>query len=187
MFDSAELIVAGTGNLYVAPEGTPIPSHLSETPNAAFVDLGYSTEDGVKFTDGKTVNRIRPWQSFYPARVHVTAREGMFETTLMQWNPDTMVAAFGGGGIIEPQPGEYRYEPPAPETLAVVALVIDLFDGTRSFRFCTSRAFVTSNVESSFTKSGPALLPITFEILAADAGGNPWTLDSDDPAWEPIS
>lgn len=181
--DSAEIIVGGTGQLYAAPEGTPLPVSLNG-PLAGFVDLGYTTEDGAKFTDGKTTNDIRPWQSFYPVRAHVTERSAMLEFTLLQWNEDTIPLAFGGGGFTEPVTGEYRYNPPEPEVLAVNALVLDVTDGTRNFRIGIARGFVTSNTESTFAKTGPALLPITFTVLAND-DGKPWTIDSDDPTWAP--
>lgn len=181
-----EIIIAGTGTLYTAPEGTALPSYLTDPLNAAFVDCGYITEDGAKFTDQKSVNQVRAWQDFYPVRTHITERTGMVETSLMQWNEGNMILAYGGGGVIEPQPGEYRYLPPDPEELDVVALVLDMSDGDRNFRLVVGRAFVTSNVESTFAKSGPALLPITFEVLA-NGSEKPWTADSDDPAWAPVA
>lgn len=183
MLDAAEIIVGGTGRLYAAPEGTACPSRLTGAI-PGFVDLGYTTEDGAKFTDSKTTNDIRPWQSFYPVRVHVTQRSAMLEFTLLQWNEDTIPLAFGGGGFTTPAAGEYRYNPPSPETLAVNALVLDIADGDRNFRICIPRGFVTSNAESTFAKTGPALLPITFTVLAND-DGQPWTIDSDDPSWAP--
>ena len=181
-----EIVIGGTGTVYAAPEGTPLPSFLTDTLDPAFADLGYLTEDGAKFTDSKTTNEVRPWQSFYPVRVHITERSGTLEFTLLQWNVDTIPLAFGGGGFIEPQPGEFRYEPPSPETLAINALVIDFTDGDRHFRVTVGRAFVTSNTESTFAKTGPALLPITMEVLANGAEP-PWTIDSDDPAFEPAA
>lgn len=181
--DAAEIIIGGTGRLYAGPEGTPLPDSLSDALNAAFADLGYTTDDGAKFTDEKTTNDVRPWQSFYPVRVHITERSAMLEFTLLQWNQATMGLAFGGGTFTEPAPGEYRYNPPSPETLAVNALVLDIADGDRNFRLTVPRGFVTSNTESTFAKTGPALLPITFTVLA-NGEEQPWTLDSDDPAWE---
>ncbi len=182
-----EIIIAGNGTLYSAPEGTPLPANLTDTLDPAFKDVGYMTEDGAQFTDSKTTNNVRAWQSFYPVRTHITERSGMIETSLMQWNEGNMVLAYGGGGIIEPVPGEYRYEPPEPEELAINALVLDMVDGDRNFRIVVARAFVTSDVESTFAKTGPALLPITFEVLDAGAGVKPWTIDSDDPAWAPVA
>ncbi len=186
MLDTAEIIIGGTGRLYAAPEGTTMPGYLTDTLDPDFADLGYITDAGAKFTDAKTTNSVRPWQSFYPVRVHVTEREAMIEATLLQWNAETIPVAFGGGGFTEPRAGEYRYEPPSPETLAVNALVLDVSDGDRNFRISIDRAFVTSNTESTFAKTGPALLPITFVVLA-NGELKPWRIDSDDPAWAPVA
>lgn len=182
-FAREQLVVAGTGHIYVAPAGTPMPTSLSASLNAAFEEIGYTNEDGVKFTDGKTTNAIRVWQSFYPARYHITEREAMLEFTLAQWNERTVALAFGGGEFTEPTPGEYRYTPPSPETVDERAMVVDLSDGDRNFRFAIPNGFVTSNTESSFTRTGPSLLPITFAALVAN-DADPWTFDTDDSAFE---
>lgn len=179
-----EIIIAGTGTIWHAPEGTALPANLTDTLNAAFVDVGFTTEDGAKFTDAKSTSSVRPWQSFYPARVHITERTATVEVTLLQWNADNMALAYGGGAVTEPEPGEFRYSPPSPEELQVVALVIDFADGDKNYRFTAARAFVTSDVETTWAKSDAAKLPLTFEILAP-ASGSPWTIDSDDPAFDP--
>ena len=182
-----EILIAGTGTLYTAPEGTTLPEYLSDTLDAAFVDHGYLTEDGAKFTDDKSVDQVRAWQAYYPIRTHITEKSGMLEFTMMQWNEENMILAYGGGGITEPTPGEYRYEPPAPGELTIVAAVLDMNDGDRNFRFTCGRCFVTSSVESTFAKSGPALLPITLEVLDDSTNGFPWRYDSDDPTWAPVA
>lgn len=182
-----EIVIAGNGTIYAAPESTELPQYLSEPLDPAFLSVGYTTEDGAKFTDTKEVNQVRAWQSFYPVRTHITERSGTIESSLLQWNEANMILAYGGGGIIQPRSGEYRYEPPSPETLAINALVIDFADGDRNFRFCAGRVFVTSNVESTWAKTDAAFLPLTLEVLAPVAGGQPWTIDSDDPAWAPVA
>lgn len=182
-----EIVIAGTGTVYHAPELTALPSYLSDTLDPAFLPVGFTTEDGAKFTDEKTTDGVRPWQSYYPVRVHVKERRATIEVTLMQWNEPNMILAYGGGGITEPVPGEYRYHPPTPEDLAIVALVIDFTDGDKHYRFVAGRSFVTSNTETTWAKTGPALLPITFEVLAPAEGGDPWTIDSDDPAFAPLA
>lgn len=177
-----EIVIGGTGHVYVGPEGIALPAHLNAALPGELVDLGYTTEDGGKFTDGKTTNDVRPWQSFYPVRVHITEREAMLEFTLLQWNRATVELAFGGGAWTEPDPGVYRYSPPSPETLDVRAMLLDIVDGDRNFRIGIPRGFVTSNTESTFAKTGPALLPITFTVLA-NGDDDPWTFDTDDPAF----
>ena len=182
-----EIIIAGTGTIYHAIEGTPIPAYLTDALDPAFQAVGFTTDAGAKFTDEKTTAQVRPWQSFYPVRTHITERRATIEATLLQWNEPNMIVAYGGGGITQPQPGEYRYHPPAPEELAILAIVIDFTDGAKNYRFTAGRAFVTSNTETTWAKSGPALLPITFEVLAPAGAGDPWTIDSDDPAFAPLA
>jgi hypothetical protein len=105
----------------------------------------------------------------------------------MQWNEENLILAYGGGGIIQPQTGEYRYEPPEPDEVNVRAVVLDMSDGVRNFRFTAGRTFVTNDVESTFAKSGPGLLPITLEILDDAANVKPWRYDSDDAAFAPVA
>lgn len=185
--DASELIVAGNGNVYIAPINTPLPDSIADVPgslDAAFAQFGYTTEDGAKFTDSKDVNKVYPWQSFYPVRTHITQRSAMVEFTLMQWNTDTVDFAFGGGQMVVTDAGNFRYSPPSPETLDERTLVISALDGERAFAIVIPRGFVTSNTESTFAKTGPALLPISFEVLSADEE-DPWYLLSDDEAWVP--
>jgi len=182
-----EIVIAGTGTIYHAPEGTPLPGYLTDALDPNFLGVGFTTDDGAKFTDEKSTNDVRPWQSFYPVRTHITERSAMIEATLLQWNEANMILAYGGGGITQPRPGEYRYSPPSPEELTIVAIVIDFADGAKNYRFSAGRAFVTSNTESVWAKSGPALLPITFQILAPAEGSDPWNIDSDDPAFAPVA
>ena len=185
--DPREILIAGTGTIYTAPEGTELPQYLSEALDAAFVPAGYITEDGAKFKDAKSVEEVRAWQAFYPVRKFITGRTGSLEFTLMQWNEENLVLAYGGGGIIQPTAGEYRYEPPEPDEVNVRAVVLDMSDGVRNFRFTAGRSFVTNDVESTFAKSGPGLLPITLEILDDADNVKPWRYDTDDAAFAPAA
>ena len=72
-----EIIIAGTGTIYHAIEGTPLPAYLTDALDPAFLAVGFTTEDGAKFTDEKSTNQVRPWQSFYPVRTHITERSAM--------------------------------------------------------------------------------------------------------------
>jgi hypothetical protein len=180
--DPKEIIIAGNHRIHVAPEGTPLPSSISDPLDIAFVDLGYTTEAGAKFSDNKVTGQVLPSQSFYSVRDFVTSREAMIDFIMLQWNRDTVQLAFGGGTWTEPNVDHFRYHPPAPETLAVNAIVLDGTDGTRHFRIAAGRGFVTSNTVVTFARTGPGELPITLKILAPAEGGDPWTFDTDDEA-----
>lgn len=182
--DSDAIVIAGTVSLHVAPDGTPMPTSLSDSLDAAFLALGFSTLDGVQFSDTKTVEGVKAHQVFYDLRRFVTERASSAVLTLLQWDADTIPFAFGGGTITEPSPGEFRYTPPDPGDIDERAFVLDIVDGDRNIRIGIPKGMVSSNTESTFARTGPALLPITFDVLGVD-GTPPWTMDSDDPAWAP--
>lgn len=179
--DAAQLVIAGTGTINVAPFGTALPEEVDSALHADFDPLGFITEDGAKFTDSKTIVDIAAWQSFYAVRKIITMREGLIEATLMEWDRRTVGLAFGGGTWTEPSPGSFVYTPPAPEYIDHRSLVVDINDGTNAWRIVIPKGIVVSNTESQFTRTGPALLPITFGVVGQD-GVDPWYLATDSDA-----
>lgn len=180
--DAQEILIAGTATISVAPAGTPMPESLGDALDAAFIDVGYTSEDGVVFADSKNVSGFRPHQSFYEVRRWVVSRASEARWTMAQWNTDNLIFAFGGGEVTEPVNNEFRYTPPSPETIDERAVVIDLVDGDKHYRIGIPKGMVSSNTESTLARTGPGLLPITFGALGED-GQDPWFFDTDDPAF----
>lgn len=180
---SSEVVVAANGSIHVAPVGTALPDSLSDTLDPLFAEIGFVTQDGVTWTDGKTVTEHRAWQSRYPIRRTVDERSGMLAFQMLQWNTDTTILAFGGGAVTEPVVGEFRYTPPEPEELDERALVARWQDGDKSYQLIFPRGMVLENVETNLTASAMAALPITFGLLAED-DEPPYFFDTDDPAYE---
>ena len=130
--DTAETRVAGTGSVYIAAYAdvsAALPTAHNSTLNAAFVELGYTTEDGVTFKDEPTIERKGAWQSFYPVRILETARMAMASFVLEQWNTDTLRVATGGGVVTTAGTGS-KFTPHAAGTVSEWALVVDITDGT---------------------------------------------------------
>ena len=183
MPDADQLVVAGTGRVLAAPVGTAFPADVATAFGASWKDLGYTTDDGVQFTDGKSTDSFSPWQSFYAVRRWVTSRETNLAFTLAEWSYDSVPLAFGGGAITEPTAGNYVYTPPDPGETDDRALAVEWVDDAKIYRVYVPVGNVSDNVESSFTKTGPSLLPITFGVLGTD-GSAPWTLHTNDPSFE---
>jgi len=184
--NTKELKVLAEGELYVAPVGTTLPESESEELDSAFLGLGLTTDEGVTFTAGKEVENIMSWQRQTPSRKIVTGRSYSAATQLQQYNRENFGIAFGGGEWSEPSPGVYRYDPPAdfdPET--EYAVVIDGQDGDRKDRAVIARATVEGDVETTFVRSGLALLPVTFAALTPDDADRPWYYLSNDEAFAP--
>jgi hypothetical protein len=187
MQDASEIVVAAQGHIYVAnladnplmPTNTDGPG--ATIPGNDFVDLGYTTEDGATFTASPTVEDINAWQKATPVRRLVTARSLMVAFSLEQWNQDTFALAFGGGTWSEPATGVFRYDPPADEdALSEYAMILDFADGDRKGRVVVYKFNVTEAVETTLTRGGAALLPITANALTPDDQDRSWYFVGDD-------
>jgi len=180
--DATESFVGGNGQMSVAPIGTALPTTTLGALNAAFVGLGYLTEDGPTFTVGKETTDFPAWQSFDPIRSAVTGREITVAGVLQQWNEDTVPLAFGGGVISGTTPN-FKYTPPEPEDgVDERSLVLDINDGDVHVRIVFPRGYATEAVETQFQRGATSVLPITFKALKPDVGSI-YSIYSDSPAF----
>lgn len=184
--DSEQLVVAIAGSVKLAnlADAPDLPADddgpTDDTPD--FTDLGYTTTEGVTFTATPTTEDIDAWQSATPIRRLVTARALAIAFQLQQWNQDNFSLAFGGGEWSEPAPGVFRYDPPADtDALSEYALIVDFADGDKNARVVTFRGNVTDAVETQLMRTGPSVLPITFQALTPDDKDRSWYFVGDDP------
>jgi hypothetical protein len=183
-FSADEVIVGASGRIYVAPVGTTLPTTPTSNLDPAFVDLGYTSEDGVTISFAKNSEDINVWQSAFPVRKIGTGFEASASFTLRQWNAETIALAFGGGTVAETSTGVYTYTPPDVSDIDERCAVIEWADGNRSYRWVIARCTVSEGVETNLVRSGAADLPITLAVLGAD-NEDPWYLTTDDPSFEP--
>jgi hypothetical protein len=184
--DADQITVALSGNVSVAPysEALTLPTGLGAL-DAAFLNLGYTSEDGVTFSATPNIEEIRAWQKATPVRRIVTGRDASAAFTLEQTNLDTFALAFGGGDWTEPSAGVFRYDPPADEdALAEYACVIDFADGDRNSRIVIMRASVNEAVETQLVRNNAAMLPVTLAALTPDGENAAWYFLSDDAAYD---
>lgn len=182
--DPSELHVASGGQIYVAPVGTALPAGPTTALNAAFVGLGYASEDGATVSVTPDIQEWPAWQSRQAVRREMVGQELQVAFSLMQWNEDTVKLAFGGGAVSSVS-GGYRYDfPTDSEALDERALIIDADDGGERIRFVFPRGNVVESVETQFSRSSPALLPITFKALEpGDGAAAGYALFSDTAAF----
>lgn len=181
--DPSELVVAGTGEVYVAPVGTALPTNESSALNAAYGGLGYHTEDGASLAVQTQTQSYRGWQSRHDLRKELTSQVVRVTFALLQWNDATLPFAFGGGAVVDLGSSHYRYDPPADNAdLDERSLILDFADGSRLNRLVIKRGNVVESVESQFARSQASALPVTFEALAPTDGSLPWNIYSNDSA-----
>lgn len=176
--DTGETRVAGTGSIYLAPYGTALPSSYNATLNASFVELGYTDEDGVTFTDEPTIERKGAWQSFYPVRILETARMAKLSAKLEQWNTDTLRAASGGGTVTTAGSGA-KFTPHAAGTVTRWSAVVDVVDGDITDRYVIPQCMTTSTLETNLRRSDLSLLPFDLEAIGEE-NVDPWYMFTSD-------
>lgn len=176
-----DIVVGADGSIYVGPVSTSPPADIDDPWGAGWTELGYTSEDGLKFADGKTIVDILVWQLFYPARKIITARDFTTEFVLRQFDGPTVKLGFGGGEVSDIGAG-YRYTPPAPSFIDERALGCEWLDGDKVFRLVIPRGLVTSNVEGEVKRSAATDLPITFGVIGSDTD-DPWYFDTNDESF----
>lgn len=177
------IVVAGNGTVRIAPVGTTQPTTPTATPAAAWLDLGYVTEEGVTFTDSKEIADVAAWQSFYPVRKIITGKEATLAFGLREWDERTIPLAFGGGSVTNPSAGVWRYAPPSPGSLDLRAMMIDWIDGIKNYRLIVPRGLVVEAVETNLTRTDSAVLPINFAAIPLSTSVDPYILITDDIAF----
>jgi hypothetical protein len=172
--DATEVRVAGAGKVYAAPEGSTLPTDMSAV-DAAFVEVGYVTTDGVTFNHARETEDLDAWQGS-KIRVLTLAEPYSVNFALMQTSGDVLKLAFGGGTVAGA--GPYTFTPPSG-TNAVRALVIDFTDDTLNYRYVIARAQVEGDVSYTLTREGALTYPLEFGILD-NSGGDKFLIITDD-------
>ena len=179
--DATQVVVAGTGNVYAAPEGTALPVDIVTPLASPWVDMGYVSEDGVTFTISRESEDINAWQSMEPVRVVSTSEPKTIGFELLQFEPETVMLALRGGtlttGVV------VKWVPPDPGASDIRALVIDGIDGDEIFRFMFSRVQISGDVEWNLVRTNAIRLPLEFGVLAPTEGDPPWAILTDSEDW----
>ena len=183
MGNAAYVVVGANGDVYAAPTGTAAPTTSTSALNAAFLKLGFVSEDGATFTEGKEITDINAWQSFYPVRRLVTARTVEVAFVLREFSQRNIEFALGGTVTPSDPPGPWTYTPPTPDTLQQKSLVLDWADGAKHYRLYIPVGIVSEDVETVLTRTAAADLPVTFSAIDPGGGTNIYTLFTDDPAF----
>lgn len=176
----AHVTVAGTGTVWVAPEGTAIPVDLTAPPTP-WLDTGYTSEDGVTVTMSRDQEEIMAWQAVDPVRVLVTAEPKTVELELLEFDRTSIGLAFRGGSWTGTAPGPFTYMPPSAGAQDVRAMIIDGLDGAKKFRLNYPRVQLQGDVEYVLTRTDAVRLPLEFAVLASTPS---WSIVGDLPGFD---
>lgn len=153
--------VAGTGEVFIAPEGTAAPTNATAALNAAFDGLGYTSPDGVQFNLSRDVNPIDAWQGSKVREV-VNSEDLTLQMTLLETREDTLLAVFGGGTV-----SGGVFTPPDEGTNTIRAMVVEFTDGDKKYRWYFPRVQISGDLSFNLTRTDAVGYEITFGVLAA--------------------
>ena len=177
------IVVAGSGKVYIAVTTTVAPTNYTTALNAAFLagELGFISDEGATFTEGRDIVDINVWQSLYPARKLETGRTVDISFAVREFNKRAV--EFALGGTVAVNAAEWKYTPPAAGTVNLKSMVMEWTDGSKGYRLYVPTGLVTAPVETALTRTAAADLPITFSATDPGTGVSIYTLFTTDVAF----
>lgn len=183
VLNATQVRVGFTGQVYKAPPGTTPPPDATTALNAAFVGLGYVSEDGVMENWDDSVDNIVAWQNATTVRSATTESTGTVAFTLIQTNADILETFHRGSAVTEPVPGEFQIDV-KPIVADPSMWVVDVVDGLKLIRILLGNAEVTERGEIPYANGQAIGYPLTITVYP-DANGNLMQKFSNDVAWDP--
>jgi hypothetical protein len=170
----------------MAPVGTAFPVFGTAIDTAsAWIDTGYVSTDGVEWDFAREVTEIEAMQSLDPIRIMTTKLPKSFKFGLMQSGQEQFALALGGGSWAEQGTagsGIFEYTPPGISEVVERAAVIEMIDGTITYRWLIKKCQNKEGVQFKYVRDDAATMPVTLSILAAPDGSEPFTIETNDPA-----
>lgn len=174
-------IVGITGAVRVAPFGTTLPTDSTTALAAAYVDLGYISEDGVSLGVDDSVENKFAWQNAALIRSIRSQSITSLSFAMLEQKGFNLEFWFPGSTMTEPTSGNFQLDVAPPVTEKKV-VVLDVIDGAKSFRWAFGNAELVSRGEIPISNQDLVMYPVTMNFYP-DGNGNLFSAFSDDPAW----
>lgn len=165
--DSANVRVAVTGAVSVAPSGSTAPTNASTALDAAFKDLGYVSEDGVTETRDRTSDKIKAWQNAATVRTVVTDATVTYTFALIETKAETVELYYGD--TVDTLTGSIVVDPSA--TGGRQAFVVDVIDGTDLIRSYIPDGEITEVGDQVYASGEPIGYEVTITCYFDDTLG----------------
>lgn len=183
MTDATQVRIGITGALYKAPPGTAVPADSGATLDAAFVNLGYLSEDGITENWEDSVDDVVAWQSATTVRSSTTESKLSLELTMIETNKDVLETFHRGSTMATVSAGEYRLDV-VPATADPSIWVFDVIDGSRRIRLLFNNGEITARGAVPYANGSAVMYPVTLQAYP-DANGFIIQKFSNDAAWTP--
>ncbi|MFC3504452.1 hypothetical protein ACFOOK_26270 [Micromonospora krabiensis] len=169
--DNATLVV-GSGNFFTAPSGTPMPTSLSEVPDAPWEAVGHtSLEDIFSFSsEGGDATTLGTLQS-KSLRTTYAPRTESFALTVNQFDRKSLRLYYGANAPLLPDGTLGIPQSPQPTECAFLAIFVD---GSNNFGLYTPRSEIFRGDDVAVADAESLVgLPLTIKPLIYST--NEWT------------
>lgn len=168
--DANEVRVAISGEVHAAPIGTAAPTTAVSALNAAFVGLGYNSEDGVVESYEESVESIRAWQNGATVRTVTSESEARLAFTMIQTNRSTLELFHKGSVMVSDGATGFKLNVimPTPDPRA---FVLDVIDGTEHIRIYVPDGEVIERGEVEYISGGAVGYPVTISCKPVTVDG----------------
>lgn len=150
--DSANVDVALSGAIYIAPAGTALPTGVDSVLDPAYKELGYISSDGVTETRDRSTSNIVAWQNADVVRAVITEASMNYQFIAIETKKDVIEFYYQGSvdedGGIEIKPGA---------TTGRKVIVVDYIDGTKKRRAVAPQGELLEVGDQTLTSSGDAV------------------------------
>lgn len=166
---SSEVRVAGSGDVYLAPIGTTVPTDTVAPWAAAWKNLGY-VKSGFTYTPTLSQTDINTWQATEQIRLITTGVTREFTFVLQQTNMTTMSLALGGAIITNGTAGAYTWTLPDPSVVQEYAFGFEWLDGATKSRWIVERGALHSLTPITFDRTAEVGYSISVRALIPASG-----------------
>jgi hypothetical protein len=179
---ATDVRVAITGEVSVAPVGTPAPTTATSSLNASFVGLGYVGEDGVTKTPKDTVQQIRAWQNGALVRTVRKDREWTLKFKLIE-SKGAVAKLYYAASTVNVVSANQYYVIPDTQIPDQRSFVLDIIDGSVHERIYIPVGEVTERGEVVYSNGEAIGREVTVTCFYNDTIGGPFKLFTDQDAW----
>jgi hypothetical protein len=166
---AANVEVATTGAVYVAPIATALPTNATTALAGGYLDVGYIHEDGVTETQDTETEDIKAWQLGATVRKVQTSHDLMYNFTMLETN----------GVVLKEYYGDFTAGVSAADDVVLIKgtelpnrrWVLSVVDGLKIARIVIPAGQITERGEVTYTNSDAIGREVTITCYP-DSSGN---------------
>lgn len=160
-----ELVRVGvTGDVYVAPVGTALPTTATGALNAAFEKVGHLSPDALTEALEVTAEKLRTWQKKAGVRTVTTEVNWTFQFVAMETSP-LVLEMYYGGAATTTSGGNSTTEIPLEIENVQKAMVIEIIDGDITTRYALAVVEIGERGEVKHTGSEGSGYDMTVSVV----------------------